>query len=332
MLAFCTSSRFYEHLTGPHHPERPDRLRAIFAAVREAGLIDSPNPLPHGDLYFGLPRWTGQKLIEIAPRLATVEEVMLVHPPKYVDKVRGTCATGGVLDAGDTVVGTQSFDAAMLAVGACLRCVDGVMGGEFRRAFAALRPPGHHAEPEVAMGFCLFSNVAIAARYLQQKHGVGRIAIVDFDVHHGNGTQLIFQADPNVFFVSIHEDPHIMYPGTGYRWEIGASQGKGYTLNLPLPPRSGDRAYLEAMRNSAIPKLMEFRPEFLLISAGFDAHRDDPLADMEVTEEGFGEMTRMLMQVADECCRGRVVSVLEGGYNLRALGRSVVRHLAEMAR
>jgi acetoin utilization deacetylase AcuC-like enzyme len=181
------------------------------------------------------------------------------------------------------------------------------------------------------MGFCLFANVSIAAKYLQQAHGVGRIAIVDFDVHHGNGTQAVFEADPSVLFVSLHQDPRTCYPGTGYAYEVGVDAGRGFTLNLPFPPGAGDDEYLEVMRSRVLPKLDEFRPQFLLISAGFDAHFEDPLAQIELTEEAFGQITALLAESADRHCGGRIVSTLEGGYNLRGLGRSVVRHLVALS-
>ncbi len=332
MLGFCTSARFFDHQTGPHHPERPDRIRAIFAAVREAGLIESPNPLPDQNLRFDLHGTTSPKLIELRPRCAGVPDLLLVHPQRHIDRVRQRSDTGGLLDNGDTVVGKESYDIALLAVGACLTCVDAVMNGEVIRAFAAVRPPGHHAEPNASMGFCLFSNVAIAARYAQKKYGVKRIGIVDIDVHHGNGTQAVFQTDPSVLFVSVHEDPHVLYPGTGFHWEIGAGAGRGATLNIPLPGESGDEAYLAAFHDRIVPRLHEFEPDLLFISAGFDAHDEDPLADMAVTDQGFYEMTRALVEVANRHCEGRIVSALEGGYNLRALGRSVVHHLLAMAK
>jgi acetoin utilization deacetylase AcuC-like enzyme len=177
------------------------------------------------------------------------------------------------------------------------------------------------------MGFCLFANVAIAAKYLRAKYSVGRIAIVDFDVHHGNGTQAAFEADPTVLFVSLHQDPRTCYPGSGFDWETGVGPGSGFTLNIPLRPGGGDAQYLAAMENQVLPRLDEFKPEFLLLSAGFDAHADDPLAQMEVSEEGFGQITRCLVEAANVHCGGRIVSALEGGYNWVALGRSVVRHL-----
>ncbi|HEY8668226.1 MAG TPA: histone deacetylase, partial [Tepidisphaeraceae bacterium] len=208
-----------------------------------------------------------------------------------------------------------------------LRCCDAVMAGEVRRAFAAVRPPGHHAEPDRAMGFCLFGNVAIAARYLQQRHGLGRIGIVDFDVHHGNGTQAAFEDDPSVLFISMHQHPATLWPRSGHDWEIGTGAGRGTILNLPFDPGAGDEEYLMAMEHYVLPALDEFHPEMLLISAGFDAHRDDPLAQIELSDAAYEIMTRELVALAERHCEGKVVSALEGGYNLMALGRGVVRHL-----
>jgi acetoin utilization deacetylase AcuC-like enzyme len=228
---------------------------------------------------------------------------------------------------GDTIVGPASWEIALLSLGGVLVACDEVMQGRARRAFVAGRPPGHHAEPDRAMGFCLLSNVAIGARYLQQKYGVERVAIVDFDVHHGNGTQAVFEADPTVFFVSLHQHPRTCYPGSGFEWEKGVREGIGYTMNLPMRPGTEDDAYVEAIEQRVLPALEAFAPEVLMISAGFDAHHDDPLAKMSLSEEGFERTTRTLVGFADRHCDGRVISVLEGGYDLRALGRSVVRHL-----
>ena len=332
MTGFCSSAKFVEHHTSAAHPERPDRIRAIAAAVRQAGLIETPNPFPGFQLNLGpLPHCSGGLVDLGEPGTADEKWLLLVHTAQHVERIRRVCAAGGgVLDEGDTPVGPKSFEIALLATGAILGCCDAVVGGKVRRAFAAVRPPGHHAEPDRVMGFCLFSNVAIAARYLQQGHGVGKVAIVDFDVHHGNGTQAAFESDPPVLFVSLHQDPRTCYPGTGYEWEVGEGAGRGFTLNLPMSPGSDDDDYLEVMEARVLPKLDEFRPEFLLISAGFDAHRDDPLAQIDLSEEAFERMTRMLVGVANAHCGGRIVSALEGGYNLRALGRSVVRHLVAL--
>jgi len=232
-----------------------------------------------------------------------------------------------VLDSGDTHVSRDSYAAALLAAGGGLAGVDFAMRGDNHRAFCAVRPPGHHAEHDHAMGFCLFNNIAIGARYAQEHHGLTRVAIVDWDVHHGNGTQAAFYDDPSVLYVSIHQYPY--YPGTGGKNERGAGKGTGTTLNIPLNAGSGDEVYLDAMREIIVPALVDFSPELIMISAGFDAHRDDPLAGMNVTEKGFGEMTRLILE-ASESARGRIVSVLEGGYDLKALGRSVESHLREL--
>jgi acetoin utilization deacetylase AcuC-like enzyme len=332
VVAFVSSPRCVEHETGPHHPERPDRIRAIHRAVRAAGLIDSPDPFPDFTLALGnMPR-APHKLIEIDPVPADEQWLLTVHRPEHVRQVKRVCALGGgVLDQGDTPVEANGCEMAMLSLGGVLTACDAVMTGRATRAFAAGRPPGHHAEPDRAMGFCLFSNVAIGARYLQRKYGVGRVAIVDFDVHHGNGTQACLEDDPSVYFVSMHEDPRTCYPGSGYDWEKGVGPGVGFTMNVPFPPGTGDEPYLAALKEQVLPALDEFAPEVLIISAGFDAHLDDPLAHIELSEEGFERMTRELVAFANRHCQGRIVSALEGGYHLRALGRSVVRHLIALS-
>ena len=331
-VGFLSDPRFTQHLTGPHHPERPDRIRAIARAVREAGLITSPDPFPDFQIDLGLKPLAGLRLVELDPPKPVDEKWLLtVHGSHYVERVHHVSHIGGVLDLGDTPVGEGSFETALLAVGGLLQCCDAVMSGRVRRAFAAVRPPGHHAEPDRPMGFCLFSNIAIAARYLQQQHRVGRVAIVDFDVHHGNGTQAAFEHDPTVLFISLHQHPSTCYPGSGHEWETGEGAGEGHTINIPFDPGADDDDYLAAFDSRVVPALDGFRPEVLLISAGFDAHRDDPLAQINLSEEAYGQMTRRLVAVADRHCSGRVVSSLEGGYNLRALGRSVVRHLAALA-
>jgi acetoin utilization deacetylase AcuC-like enzyme len=331
-VAFVSTPRFVEHRTGPHHPERPDRIRAIHRAVRAAGLVDSPDPFPGFELDLGpFEPVDSLKLLELAPAAADERWLRTIHPPQHIEHVRRVCdAGGGVLDLGDTPVGAKSFQVSLLSSGSAMRAIDAVMTAEATRAFSAARPPGHHAEPDRAMGFCLFSNLAIAARYAQQKHGVERIAIVDFDVHHGNGTQAAFEDDPTVLFISLHQHPRTCYPGTGYADEVGIGAGRGFTLNIPLMPGTGDDDYLAAFDARVIPKLDDFRPQLLLVSAGFDAHADDPLANLQLSEAGFAQITSRLVAAADRHCAGKLVSVLEGGYNLRALGRSVVRHLVAL--
>ncbi len=327
MLGFCSSSLFIEHDTGPHHPERPDRIKAIHKAVRDAGLIVSPTPFPEFNLDLGIAPLGLPPLLELLPEPAEAHWLTTVHPQQHVEQVKQMCLLSGVLDQSDTPVKPRTFPTALLAVGAALRCCDAVMRGEVRRAFAAVRPPGHHAEPDRSMGFCLFNNIAIAARYLQQAHHIERVAIVDFDVHHGNGTQAAFEADPSVLFVSLHQDPRTCYPGSGYDWEKGTGDGLGFTLNIPLAPGTEDEEYLQSFRGKIIPALEAFKPQFLLISAGFDAHREDPLAQLNLSDDVYEIITRELAAIADRHSDGRVVSLLEGGYHLRALGRCVVRHL-----
>jgi acetoin utilization deacetylase AcuC-like enzyme len=310
MIGFCTSRDFLRHITMPGHPERPERITAIHNAVRGAGL------------------W--EKMIQITP--TPVDETMLewIHTPQYIESVRAVCGGGGGMLDEDTPVGAESFEIAMLSAGALLGVCDAVMDEKIQRGFSAARPPGHHALPDRAMGFCLFANVAIAAKYLQKKYQLNRIAIVDFDVHHGNGTQACFEDDPSVLFISVHQDPRTLWPGSGFAEEIGVGAGRGFTMNVPLMPGADDEIYLRALDEKILPRVEKFAPEILLLSAGFDAHVDDPLAQMCVSEEGFGEMTRRLCAAADAYCGGRVVSALEGGYNLDALGRSVVQHLLAM--
>nr|BCX01580.1 MAG: histone deacetylase [Bacteroidota bacterium] len=299
--AFVYHPRYLEHDTGPAHPERPDRLQAIVEELKRRSL------------------WS--RLLHIEPEPAERKWVETVHPAAYLDRLEAFCRSrGGYLDP-DTVASPQSFSVALLAAGGVLAACDAVLSGRARNGFCALRPPGHHAEQARAMGFCLLNNVAIGARYLQRRWGLERVAIVDWDVHHGNGTQAIFYEDPTVLFISLHQHP--LYPGTGLRQERGQGAGEGYTYNIPLPPGSGDADYERAVREEVIPALERFRPEAVLLSAGFDAHRLDPLANQEVTESGFARMAELVRQAADALAGGRLIAVLEGGYHLQALARSV---------
>jgi acetoin utilization deacetylase AcuC-like enzyme len=331
MIGFASSPRFVEHLTGAHHPERPDRIRAIHRAVRDAGLIRSPDPFPDFKMKLGVPAQHALQLAELPVIEADEAWIRMIHPQGYIDRIRDICqAGGGVLDLGDTPVGSQSFQIARLSLGSALAATDAVMRGKVRRAFSAARPPGHHAEPHQPMGFCLFSNMVIAASYARKVFELSRIAIVDFDVHHGNGTQAAFEQDPSVLFISLHQHPRTCYPGSGYAYETGEGAGVGYTLNVPLDPGTDDEEYLRAMDEQVIPRLDAFNPQLLMISAGFDAHREDPLAQLNLSDDGFAQITDRLVAVAEAHCGGKVVSILEGGYNLPALGRSVVRHLLSL--
>ena len=299
---------FLNHLTGEGHAERPQRLSSILTLLEQNGLL--------------------KKLTQLQPGLCDLNWLEGVHPKSFIESILEASKTGpGSLDP-DTSVSQGSFLAAHRAVSAALQACDEVAAGRLNNAFCAIRPPGHHAETRKAMGFCLFNNVAVAARYLQRKHGAEKILIVDWDVHHGNGTQEIFYEDPSVFYFSTHQFP--FYPGTGARSETGAGRGVGATLNVPLTAGCGDLEYVTAFEKELLPAAERFKPDFILISAGFDAHVEDPLAEMRVTEEGFGLMTRMVGEMAKEISGGKIVSLLEGGYNLDALARSVARHLEEL--
>ncbi len=303
---FVYHDRFLEHDTGPGHPERPDRLRTISSHLREKTLWGEVHHL----------------LIDPAPE----DSVLAVHTQNHIRFIRDSCLSGRkILDEGDTHVSPTSYEIALLAAGGTLAAVDAVMQGTLTNAFCALRPPGHHAERARVMGFCLLNNIAIAARYAQHTYGIKRVAIVDWDVHHGNGTQEIFYDDPTVLYISTHQYP--LWPGTGSRNEQGTGSGKGFTLNIPMPPGSGEEDYLTAFNKEIVPMIDSFRPELILISAGFDAHTDDPLASIDLTEETFGKLTAIIQDRARFNCGGRIVSLLEGGYNLRALAASVEEHL-----
>ncbi len=302
--ALFTHAACIAHDPGPGHPESPARLKAVLAA------LDAP-------AFAALARHE-------AP-LASEEQIARVHPPELIHALLGALPEKGYarLDA-DTILSPGSGEAALRAAGALCAAVDAVMHGDARNAFCAVRPPGHHAEPEQPMGFCLFNNVAIGAFHARAAHGLQRIAVLDFDVHHGNGTQAAFEADADLFFASSHQSP--LYPGTGSVVE----RGVGNIFNAPLPPGSGSREFRAAWADRLLPALRDFKPEFILISAGFDAHEDDPLANLNLTDDDYAWITREIMAVADECCEGRVVSTLEGGYDLAALARSVSAHLYMM--
>ena len=290
-----------EHDPGPGHPERPERLRAVLAALDD-------------EAFDGLER-------REAPR-ASKAQLLYAHPEAYVDQVFAAVPESGQahLDA-DTLVSPGSGEAALRAVGAVCAAVDEVMSGAAANAFCAVRPCGHHAEATRAMGFCLFNNVALGAFHARAAHGAQRIAAVDFDVHHGNGTQHMFEADAGLFYASTHQSP--LYPGTGAADE----RGVGNILNLPMSPDSGSTEFRAAVTGSLVPALHQFKPDLLLISAGFDAHARDPLAQINLVEDDYVWITEELMRLAEEHCAGRVVSALEGGYDLGALAASTAAHV-----
>ena len=293
-----------DHDTGPGHPERPDRLRAVLRALEDRVFADLDR--------------------REAPR-ATREQLIRVHPEEYVDRMFAAVPESGRvhIDA-DTVISSRSGEAALRAAGAVCAAVDAVIEGLARNSFCAVRPPGHHAESSHAMGFCLFNNVAVGALHARVAHDIGRVAVVDFDVHHGNGTQHIFASDTGLFYGSTHQSP--LYPGTGQAHE----RGVGNILNLPLSPFSGSEEFRAAVRERLLPALLDFEPELLLISAGFDAHAKDPLAQLNLVEDDYGWVTTELAKFAKEHCAGRVVSTLEGGYDLGALAASAAAHVGAL--
>jgi acetoin utilization deacetylase AcuC-like enzyme len=300
-IAFLADPVAKEHDTGRGHPERAARWDA---AVRGLGA---------------------HKLTETAPRSATEDELALCHSLEYIRTARRDVERGlAALSTGDTDICPRSFDAAVRAAGLCLHAVDLVVSGEVQSAFCIVRPPGHHATPTRGMGFCLFNNIAIAARYAQRRHGVERAAIVDWDVHHGNGTQEIFYRDPSVFFFSTHQWP--WYPGTGAAVETGEGAGRGSTLNCPFAAGAGRDQILGAFRDRWAPRMDEFRPDLILISAGFDSRLGDPLGQFRLTDADFADLTTLVMETAGKHCGGRIVSVLEGGYDLEGLSRAVGAH------
>jgi len=301
---------FRHHRTGPEHPEQPARMDAIVDALAEAGLLDRLNPLDFGP--------------------ATLADLGLVHDPAYADLVRLACEQGfAYIGDPETHLCPESYDVATLAAGGVLAACDAVLAGRVRRAFCAVRPPGHHAERDRAWGFCLFNHVALAAEHLVRRRGLSRVAIVDFDVHHGNGTQALFAERSDVLYLSLHENPlTLRFPGTGYRGEQGSGRGEGFSVNVLIPPGGDEADYRRAWAEAAGPALDGFAPQFLLLSAGFDAHCTESVAHVNLTPGGFGWLTRELVAVAERHAAGRLVSVLEGGYELEGLGRCAAAHVA----
>jgi acetoin utilization deacetylase AcuC-like enzyme len=298
-----THAACFRHEPGPSHPESPQRLKAVLEVLEGPEFKDlSWREAPMG----------------------TRMQAMLVHDQDYVDNIADVAPDSGrvALDGGDTVMSPGSWEAVMRCIGAACAGVDAVMAGEAANVFCATRPCGHHAEPDRAMGFCIFNQAAIAAVHALQAHGLERVAVVDFDVHHGNGTQAAFYARPELFYASSHQSP--LYPGTGDRSERGVS---GNIVNVPLPPGCGSDLFRARIESDMLPALRAFRPDFIIISAGFDAHRLDPLAGMNLEDDDFGWVTQKLMAVADEQCAGRIVSILEGGYSGEGLAGGTAAHV-----
>ncbi len=300
--------RYLLHDTGPNHPETPERLKAIYQGIKEADLL--PN------------------LALIPACRADLKWVETVHSKKYITRFEAACRSGNsMFDYPDNQICVETFETALLAVGGVLDAARMVMAGKLDNVFCAVRPPGHHAEYDKAMGFCFFNNVAIAARYLQTEWGIQRVGIVDFDVHHGNGTQHIFEEDPNVFYYSIHQHPTFAFPGTGRVFETGNGEGVGATRNYPVLPGHGDKEYLGLIQRDLIPVLEAFSPEVIIVSAGFDAHVDDDMSDIKLTTQGYSRIMERIVALAELYSNGRVISVLEGGYCLKRLPELAANHV-----
>ncbi|MBS3819194.1 histone deacetylase [bacterium] len=292
---------------GDYHVESPQRLEAVYQ------MIEDEIKFPY---------------LFIKPRAAKEEEIGLIHTPSYVQKIKETSSRERVVLDPDTSTSAQSYRVALLAAGGILETVDKIMEGKIQNAFALIRPPGHHAEASRAMGFCLFNNVAIGAQYLLERYNQKRILIVDWDLHHGNGTQHSFEQSPNVLYFSTHQHPH--YPGTGDSSEIGQNSGEGFTVNVPLSPGKTDEDYLYIYRNILSPISEQYQPDFILVSAGFDTFEQDPLGGMKVTSRGFGALTQELMDLSQKICGGKILAVLEGGYHLRGLREGVKEVLTHL--
>ncbi len=301
-------ARYLEHITSDHHPENHHRLKVIYEMLEDKEMAG--------------------KFLEISPRFATMDELELSHSPDYISRVAATADKSHTMLDPDTHTSPKSFDAAKLAVGGTLELIDRVMTKEIDNGFALVRPPGHHAECDRGMGFCLFNNIAIMARYAILKHSLKRILIVDWDLHHGNGTQNAFYNDPRVLYFSTHQFPH--YPGTGRLAETGIGEGEGYTVNVPLPGGQGDLDYLQIFERVLRPIALQLNPQLIMVSAGFDIYFKDPLGGMNVTPKGFALLTRLLLDIANKSCGGKILFTLEGGYHLDGLRESVQSVLMEL--
>jgi acetoin utilization deacetylase AcuC-like enzyme/formylglycine-generating enzyme required for sulfatase activity len=297
---------YLEHKTTPGHPESPERLVRIIKQLKDKGLYS--------------------QLVKLKPSPGDRRWIETIHSPEYIDRAKRSCENGaGYLDTGDVPISRKSYEAAVMAAGGVLTAIDAVMEHKVTNAFCAVRPPGHHSLKDRALGFCIFNNVAIGTKYIQDKYGLAKVLIVDWDVHHGNGTQAAFYDDPNVLYFSTHQYP--FYPGSGNQAEQGAGKGLHSIINVPLPAGSGDDHYVKAFEEKLVPAASSFGPDFVLVSAGFDAHEGDLLGGMRVTDRGFAKLTQIVKNIAEKFCSGRLVSVLEGGYRLDDLAASVEAHI-----
>jgi len=311
--AVIFSSIYFQHNSGRDHPESAKRLGVIVNELKRSKLSKSKN-------------WQF-----VAPEKASIRDVELVHDSDYIQLIEAFCNSGGgLLDLEDTMVSPKSFDVALYAVGGALKALKLVMERKFENAFALVRPPGHHAEKSRALGFCIFNNVAVAAKYLIKEYGLQRILILDIDAHHGNGTQKTFYRTNKVLYISLHQDPRF-FPGTGFIEELGEGAGLGYSINIPLPFRTNDSIYLKAMREIVAPIARQYRPQFILISAGLDGHYTDPVGSLSLSALCYEEIYGIMMNLASEMCEGMLVSVLEGGYSLSFVGKIAAATIAKMS-
>lgn len=311
--AVVFSPIYYQHDTGVDHPESARRLRAIIGELRRGQLSKS------------------RKWMFVEPGKASVEDVESIHDGEYIEHVRAVCRSGGgILDSGDTVVSRDSFEVALYAAGGALKAVSLVMKGQFENVFALVRPPGHHAEKFHACGFCVFNNIAIATQNLVRKFNLKRVLIFDIDAHHGNGTQEAFYETGKVLYISLHEDP-LGFPGTGFIDEVGEGEGLGYNVNIPLPFRTSDHIYLRAVNEIAVPIIRQYKPQFMLVSAGFDGHYTDPVESLSLSALCYEKVFETIVDLASQICNGKLVAILEGGYSLKFVGKMTASAIAKMS-
>jgi acetoin utilization deacetylase AcuC-like enzyme len=311
--AVIYSPKYLNHKTGPRHPESPSRLRVIMRELKKSGILEN------------------EKCSLVEPEILSVKDLQLVHDIDYIEQMKQFCSCGGgLVDKEDTVVSSRSYEVARLAAGGAVKAADLVMTGKYRNAFAFVRPPGHHAGPDYPLGFCVFNNVALAASHLLEKFSLDRVLILDIDAHHGNGTQEIFYRSSKVLYVSLHEDP-IEFPLTGFADEVGEKEGQGYTVNIPLPYGTGDRIYLRAFNEIAAPIISQYKPQFILVSTGFDNHYADPIGNLALSTFSYTKIFDAILESATKFCQGKLVAVLEGGYSMRFLGKMACAVTAKMA-
>jgi acetoin utilization deacetylase AcuC-like enzyme len=310
--AIIYSPKYLWHKTGPHHPEVPSRLRVINRELKKSGILENKNCL----------------IVE--PEPASIDDLKLVHDVGYIEVMKQVCSCGGGPIDEDTVVSPESYEVARLAAGGALKAVEGVMNGKYGNGFAFVRPPGHHAGVNYPMGFCVFNNVAVAAAHLLERFGLERVLILDVDAHHGNGTQEIFYNSNKVLYISMHEDP-IEFPLKGFANETGKSKGQGYTVNVPFPYGADDKSYLTAFDNVVVPIVYQYKPQFILVSTGFDSHYADPIGNLYVSSRSYAKVFDFVLEAATKFCNGRLVAVLEGGYCLPILGKLACGVTAKMA-